>query len=149
MFGKKDDAIDYLYKHFIPGLCLIHISYHFLHFLLALYMNGNAITEYPVNKFTGNEKGNLSDTFYLGRDGRSWMLDPEGSHIVYCCAMAQDNEFGVGIHWGNDIELSLPVPPRSEPAHPTVTVQDAADLKAVEVSSDPTTSSDKDRNVSL
>lgn len=116
VFGKKDDAIDYLYKHFIP----------------ALYMNGNAITEYPVNKFTGNEKGNLSDTFYLGRDGRSWMLDPEGSHIVYCCAMAQDNEFGVGIHWGNDIELSLPVPPRSEPAHPTVTVQDAADLKAVE-----------------
>ena len=72
--------------------------------ILALYMNGNAITEYPINKFTSREKGNLSDTFYTGRDGRSWMLDPEGSHIVYCTAMQQDNEFGVGIHWGNDID---------------------------------------------
>jgi len=116
VFGKKDEAIDHLYKHFIP----------------ALYMNGNPISEYPLNKFSETEKGKDSDSFYDGRDGRSWMLDTEGLHIVYCCAIHQDNDFGVGIHWGNDIELSLPVPARTEPPNSSATLQDLADLKAVE-----------------
>ena len=46
-----------------------------------MYLNGNAIDEYPTNKFTEHEKGFDSDTFFKGRDGRTWMLDPEGFHI--------------------------------------------------------------------
>ena len=42
------------------------------------------------------------------------MKDSEGLHVVYCCAIGENNEAGVGIHWGNDIELALPVPPRPE-----------------------------------
>ena len=85
-------------------------------------MNGNAIDEYPTNKFTEHEKGFDSDTFFKGRDGRTWMLDPEGFHIgtfkilfkvticlVYCCTNAQDGDYGIGIHWANEIELALPV----------------------------------------
>ena len=37
------------------------------------------------------------------------MLDPEGFHIVYCCTNAHDGDYGIGVHWANEIELSLPV----------------------------------------
>lgn len=115
-FPKRDEAVEHLYKKFIP----------------ALYFNGNPVPEYPLNKFSKAEKGIESDSFYHGRDDRSWMLDTGGLHIVYCCAMQQDSEFGVGIHWGNDIELALPIPPRSDPINNAASLQDLADLKAVE-----------------
>jgi len=45
-------------------------------------MNGCPIEEYPVNKFTKHEKGFETDTFFQGRDTRTWMLDPEGYYII-------------------------------------------------------------------
>ena len=45
-------------------------------------MNGCPIEEYPVNKFTKHEKGFETDTFFQGRDSRTWMLDPEGYYII-------------------------------------------------------------------
>jgi len=116
IFAKKDDAVEHLYKHFIP----------------ALYMNGEPSAEYPLNKFSPKEKGLESDSFYDGRDGRHWMLDSEGLHVVYCCAIGENNEAGVGIHWGNDIELALPVPPRPEAYIGAYSTQDVADMKAIE-----------------
>ena len=91
-FAKREEAVDYLYKNFVP----------------VLYMNGIPIDEYPTNKFTEQEKG-FVDTFFKGRDGRTWMLDPEGFHIVYCATNATDGDYGIGLHWANEIELALPV----------------------------------------
>jgi ribonuclease HI len=113
-FSKKEDAVDYLYKNFVP----------------ALYMNGCAVDEYPVNKFSIKEKGFESDTFFKGRDGRTWMLDPEGFHIVYSCCVQVENDFGIGIHWGNEIELAMPVS-RVNTAESEMTVE-IAQLKAIE-----------------
>jgi len=113
-FAKKEEAIDYLYKNFVP----------------VLYLNGNAIDEYPTNKFTELEKGFDSDTFFKGRDGRTWMLDPEGFHIVYCCTNAHDGDYGIGVHWANEIELSLPVS-RVNTAESEMT-RDIAQAKAIE-----------------
>ena len=95
-----------------------------------LYLNGNAVDEYPTNKFTEQSKGFDSDTFFKGRDGRTWMLDPEGFHIVYCCINAHDNDYGIGIHWANEIELSLPVS-RVNTAESEMT-RDIAQAKAIE-----------------
>jgi hypothetical protein len=50
-----------------------------------------------------------TDTFYEGRDERTWILDDEGSHVVYCSIIKKDEEYGLGLHWGNDIEISLPI----------------------------------------
>jgi len=113
-FAKREDAVDYLYKNFVP----------------ALYMNGCPIEEYPVNKFTKHEKGFETDTFFQGRDSRTWMLDPEGFHIVYCACVQQDNEYGIGIHWSNEIELALPVS-RVNTADCEMTIE-IAQLKAIE-----------------
>ena len=58
------------------------------------------------------------------------MLDPEGFHIVYCCINAHDNDYGIGIHWANEIELSLPVS-RVNTAESEMT-RDIAQAKAIE-----------------
>lgn len=65
------------------------------------------ISIYSIRVHPNTVKNNKLDK--KGRDGRTWMLDPEGFHIVYCCTNAHDGDYGIGVHWANEIELSLPV----------------------------------------
>ncbi|CBY22058.1 unnamed protein product [Oikopleura dioica] len=92
-FKTREEAREHLYKHKIP----------------ALYEDGEPIEAYPLNRFAEPQKGLPTDTFYEGRDERTWILDDEGSHVVYCSIIKKDEEYGLGLHWGNDIEISLPI----------------------------------------